>query len=155
MQKKLQQNENKPIMLECGDAVCSFCIQHYKEATLKDEIKCPHCCNMTKSMNRVVKQLIPKDGIQENITNFNRAPAIGEFEVMIRTKDNEIFPIKVTKEMTVGKLKDLIYEQKGYNKNEFDLAFRKPLIELGKTLEFYKIIRKVTLTQISNVHGGR
>jgi hypothetical protein len=61
----------------------------------------------------------------------------------------------VTKEMTIGELKEKIQNEKGFDSSQFDLAFRKPLTQLNQTLEYYRIVKTVTITQISNVHGGK
>ena len=56
--------------------------------------------------------------------------------------------------MTIGELKEKIETEKGFDSSQFDLAYRKPLTQLDKTLEYYKIVKTVTITQISNVLGG-
>ena len=56
--------------------------------------------------------------------------------------------------MTIGQLKDKIEREKGYNKRNFVLAFKKPLNDNSKTLESYGITKTVTITQISTVEGG-
>lgn len=156
--KKLyNKNENKPIILSCGDTLCSSCIKSYKEFLNKDEFECPKCCNMTKSLNVENKAAYPKEGTVDTTNNsiINQPAVEGEFEIMIRPKGEiEKYSMKVTKNMTVQQLKKKIQKEKGYNINNFDLAFRRPLADLDKTLESYGITKKVTLTQISNVHGG-
>ena len=154
--KRFNNNENTPMILKCGDSCCSSCINKFKEILEKDEFECSLCCHQTKSTNIKNKQLIPK----ENVSNLNKslkASVHGEFEIYIRIKSNtgsEKFSIFVRKEMTIGELKEKIQNEKGFDSSQFDLAFRKPLTQLNKTLEYYKIVKTVTITQISNVHGG-
>ena len=112
---------------------------------------------MTKSLNVENKAAYPKEGTVDTTNNsiINQPAVEGEFEIMIRPKGEiEKYSMKVTKNMTVRQLKNKIQKEKGYNINNFDLAFRRPLADLDKTLESYGITKKVTLTQISNVHGG-
>ena len=150
-------NKNTPMILECGDSCCSSCINKFEEILSKNEFECSLCCHMTKSSNIINKQLIPK----ENSSNFGKslkASIRGQFEIYIRIKSNtgsEKFSIFVTKEMTIGELKEKIQNEKGFDSSQFDLAFRKPLTQLNQTLEYYKIVKTVTITQISNVHGGK
>lgn len=155
--KKLyNRNDNKPIILSCGDTLCSACIKNYKEILHKEEFECPKCCNNTKSLNVENKAAYPKEGTVDTSSQvLNAAPIEGEFEILIRPKaDLDKYTMKVTKDMTIGQLKNKIQKEKGYNVNQFDLAFKRPLIDLNKTLESYGITKKVTLTQISNVIGG-
>ena len=144
----------RPIMLSCGDTICSSCINSYKEALKKDEFECPKCCNISKSLNIENKQAYPKDNAQIQQNN-NQIPIEGEFEIFIRPKNaQEKYSIKVTKKMTIAQLKEKIETEKGINPRNFQLAFKKPLTDLKKTLEEYKIVKTVTLTQISIVEGG-
>lgn len=153
-QNMYNKNQNIPIILSCGDTLCSSCIKNYKDAMKKDVFECPKCCNDTHSLNIENKSLYQKDNMT-NANNNSRTPINGEFEIFIRPKGEvEKYSIKVTKSMTVGQLKDKIEKEKGYNKKYFTLAFTRPLNEESKTLEFYKITRTVTLTQISFVQGG-
>jgi hypothetical protein len=155
--KKVYNNsENTPMILECGDSCCSSCIKKFEEILSKDEFECSLCCHMTKSSNIKNKQLIPKENSSNN-KNL-KASIRGEFEIYIRIKSNtgsEKFSLFVTKEMTIGELKEKIQNEKGFDSSQFDLAFRKPLTQLNQTLEYYRIVKTVTITQISNVHGGK
>jgi hypothetical protein len=144
------------MILECGDSCCSSCIKKFEEILSKDEFECSLCCHMTKSSNIKNKQLIPKENSSNN-KNL-KASIRGEFEIYIRIKSNtgsEKFSLFVTKEMTIGELKEKIQNEKGFDSSQFDLAFRKPLTQLNQTLEYYRIVKTVTITQISNVHGGK
>lgn len=147
---------NKPIILSCGDTLCSSCVNNYKNFLNKDEFECPKCCNMTKSLNVENKSAYPKENTAApSNTNNNPNPVTGEFEILIRPKGEfEKYTMKVTKSMTVRQLKNKIQREKNYNINNFDLAFKRPLIPLDNTLESFGITKKVTLTQISNVSGG-
>jgi len=154
--KGYNNNENTPMLLECGDSCCSSCINKFHEILCKDEFECSLCCHMTKSTKIRNKQLIPKEKAS-NLAKSLKASIRGEFEIYIRIKSNtgsEKFSIFVTKEMTIGELKEKIQNEKGFDSSQFDLAFRKPLTQLNQTLEYYRIVKTVTITQISNVHGG-
>ena len=154
--KTYNKNDNKPIILSCGDTLCSSCIKSYKEILDKEEFECPKCCNYTKSLNIENRSAYPKEETtaQQNV-NDNPNPVTGEFEIFIRPKgDLEKYSMMVTKNMTVRQLKNKIQREKNYNINNFDLAFKKPLIPLDNTLASFGITKKVTLTQISNVIGG-
>jgi len=155
--KNYNNGDNKPMILECGDTLCLACIKRYKEALNKAEFECPHCCNPTKSTTIPNKNLIPKNGSVSNSSfNPNQSPAEGEFEIFIKPKDNTPkFSMRVTKNMTISQLKSKLQTEKGYNPNQFDLAYKRPLKNLSNTLESYGIKNTCTLTQISNVIGGK
>lgn len=149
--------ENRPIILSCGDSLCSNCIKKYKEIYKKDSFECPNCCNETQSTNIENKSLYPKEN--EVISNNSvRAQQPGEFEIYIRPKGNDAndkkYTIIVYKSMTIGQLKQKINDEKGYDKNLFTLAYTRPLTDESKTIESYGITRTVTLTQISKFRGG-
>jgi hypothetical protein len=155
--KAYNNSENTPMILDCGDSCCSSCIKKFEEILSKDEFECSLCCHNTKSSGIKNKQLIPK-GNASNCAKNLKASIRGEFEIYIRIKSNtgsEKFSIFVTKEMTIGELKEKIQNEKGFDSSQFDLAFRKPLTQLNQTLEYYRIVKTVTITQISNVHGGK
>ena len=67
-----------------------------------------------------------------------------EFEIFIRTRGGEKIILKVNKTMTISQLKNNIFEEYGYNKENYTISFKKPLNDMSKTLEFYGI-RKVLL----------
>ena len=155
--KAYNNSENTPMILDCGDSCCSSCIKKFEEILSKDEFECSLCCHNTKSSGIKNKQLIPKENASNCAKNL-KASIRGEFEIYIRIKSNtgsEKFSIFVTKEMTIGELKEKIQNEKGFDSSQFDLAFRKPLTQLNQTLEYYRIVKTVTITQISNVHGGK
>ena len=77
-----------------------------------------------------------------------------KFKIIIKEKDSSIFSLEVSKSMTVEQLKDMIQREKGYNKNSYELAFKKPLTDLSKTLEYYGIIRTVTVSMTDFMKGG-
>ena len=148
-------NENRPFLLECGDTLCLKCIKNYKEALKKDIFECPTCCTNTKSLNVENKMAYPKEGEIVSLNSNIKVPEKGEFEVFIRPKvEADKYSLLVTKTMTIGQLKDKIEREKGYNKKNFALAFKKPLNDDSKTLESYGITKTVTITQISVVEGG-
>ena len=145
-------NENRPFLLECGDTLCLKCIKNYKEALEKDTFECPTCCTNTKSLNVENKMAYPKEGEIVSLNSNIKVPEKGEFEVFIKTPFGSKYSLLVTKTMTIGQLKDKIEREKGYNKNNFALAFKKVLYD-SKTLESYGITKTVTITQISCLLG--
>ena len=145
-------NENRPFLLECGDTLCLKCIKSYKEALEKDIFECPTCCTSTKSLNVENKMAYPKEGEIVSLNSNIKVPEKGEFEVFIKTPFGSKYSLLVTKTMTIGQLKDKIEREKGYNKNNLILAFKKPLYD-SKTLESYGITRTVTISQISCLVG--
>ena len=145
-------NENRPFLLECGDTLCLKCIKNYKEALEKDIFECPTCCTNTKSLNVENKMAYPKEGEIVSLNSNIKVPEKGEFEVFIKTPFGSKYSLLVTKTMTIGQLKDKIEREKGYNKDNFALAFKKPLYD-SKTLESYGITKTVTITQISGLLG--
>lgn len=147
-----KKDTNKPIILSCGDTICSSCISFYRSAENKNKFDCPICCNIAESKNIENKGLYPKGNIS-NAPSSNFAPVEGEFEVNIKLLNNERITIRVTKEMTIETLKNKIAEEKGINKKNLFLTFRKPLNN-KKTLEFYGIKKEVTIMQTTNEFGG-
>lgn len=150
--------ENRPIMLSCGDSLCSNCINEYTKIYKKDSFECPNCCNETKSLKVENKSLYPKEN--EVISNNTvRIQHPGEFEIYIRPKgtnsNDQKYTIIVTKSMTIEQLKQKINDEKGYDKNHFTLTYTRPLTDYSKTLEYYGITRTVTITQISIYKGGK
>ena len=77
-----------------------------------------------------------------------------EFEIYIRTRRGEKIILKVKKTMTISQLKNKIFEEYGYNKETYELAFIKPLIDASKTLEFYGIKKTVIISMIHSFTGG-
>lgn len=149
-----EKEKHMPILLTCGDALCVSCVKYMKDALKKDEFDCPKCCNPTKSTGIEKTVAYPPPGtVAETIT---RAPAVGEFEVLIRPQGEEgNYPMRVTKTMTVGQLKKKIKEQNNFPPNiEITLTFRRPLTNDDNTLESYGITKTVVITQISFVRGG-
>ena len=150
---KYNKTEHIPYMLECGDTLCSKCINHYTAAYKKEEFKCPDCCNITKSLKKINKACFPKEDAP--IANNNSpAPVGNEFEVTIKFLDGTRQLFRVTKSMTVAQLTKLVSQSKGINENELKLSFKQPLNDKSKTLEFYKIIKPVTIPQVDYLKGG-
>ena len=147
-------NENKPIILTCGDTLCLYCIKYNQEAIKKDEFDCPKCCNLTQSSGIENKAAYPPEGTVA--PTIQRAAAVGEFEVLIRPQgETEKYPMRVTKTMTIGELKKKIKEKNNFPPNiEITLTFRRPLTKDSNTLESYGITKQVVITQISIVKGG-
>lgn len=146
-------NENRPFILECGDTLCLKCIKSYKEVLKKDIFECPTCYTDTKSLNVENKMAYPKEGEIVSLNSNIKVPEKAEFEVFIKTPfGRDKYSLLVTKTMTIGQLKDKIEREKGYNKNNFTLAFKKPLYD-SKTLESYGITRTVTISQMPCLLG--
>jgi len=146
-----------PMMLDCGDNACNSCIQKLKSIYNKDEFECPSCCKKNaKSLNIECKAAYPNEEELNKNANNNHVSSEGEFEVYIREKNSTStkIAIKVTKNMTIGQLKGKIKKEKGIDSDNFELAFKKPLTDLRKTLENYGITKPVTITQISKLEGG-
>ena len=148
--KQYNKNINKPIILTCGDTICNACINNYKESLQKDEFECPKCCSNVKSMNIENKSAYPK------IQNLKIESSIDhEFEIWIRRVfDKQKIILNVKKTMTISQLKDKIKEKYGYNKESYELAFKKPLLNKYETLEFYGITKSVTISMINKLEGG-
>ena len=155
---KFNKTDHIPYILDCMDTLCSKCVNHYvesytKEGVPKGEFKCPECCNTTKSTNKINKACLPKDNAPIN-NNANAAPIGNEFEVTIKFLDGSRTNFRVTKTMTVAQLISKISQEKGINANQLKLAFKMPLNETSKTLEFYKITKPVTIMQVDYLKGG-
>ena len=154
--KKYNKTENQPFLLTCGDTMCLKCINYYKEALKKEEFECRVCCNNTKSSGIMNKNAIPSDDDKEkNENKDNKSSSTdGFFEIMIKQKNGQQFSIKVKKEYTIKEVKDIIKKEKDISPLSYNLAFKTPLTDLNKTLEFYKITQTVTLIQVAYLQGG-
>ena len=154
--KKYNKEENKPYILECGDTMCLKCINYYKEALKKEEFECRECCNNTKSSGIMNKAISLEDAKEtnENNNNKNNNSTDGFFEIMIKPKNDQKFSIKVKKDYTINQVKQIIFKEKNMPTESYHLAFKKPLSELDKTLEYYGITTTVTLIQVANLVGG-
>lgn len=150
--EEYDKNTRKAFILLCGHSACSQCIKFYKEAK-KETFECGKCCNQTKSANIENKSLYPKkkEKPKENVLK----PQKDEFEVYIRKKDKqEKFSVLVKKNMKLQELINLIEIQENISPTSYDLCFKKPLLELDKTLEQYGISKTVTITMITKFDGG-
>ena len=151
---KYKKNERIPYLLSCDDIICSKCIKFNKEVSAKEEFKCPICCNENiNSLNKEIKALYPPDD-EPTVANLNTGSVQKEFEIIIKFLDRTRFAIKVFKDMKVGQLISNIAKQKGINEKNLILAYKQPLKEQDRTLEFYKITGPVTLMQINCLVGG-
>lgn len=151
---KYNSQDNKPILLDCGDTMCLKCINYYKEALLKESFECPNCCTKNAKSTNIMNKAVPLNNSNETTNSTSESSADGFFEVTIRTKNSDEFLIPVKKEYTIKKLKEEIKRVKNMDPLEYELAFKKPLLDLNKTLEQYNITGPVTIIQTSNVKGG-
>lgn len=150
--KKYNNQENKPYILTCGDTMCLKCINYYKEALGKETFECPDCCCKDAKSSGIFNKNVPLNNKDEINQNSNTNNADGFFDLIIREKNGGKFNIKVKKEYTIKKVKEIIKTERNIQEN-YELAFKSPLLD-DKTLEFYKITSTVTITQISNLKGG-
>lgn len=151
---KYKKNERIPYLLSCDDIICSKCIKFNKEVSAKEEFKCPICCNeKIISLNKEIKALYPPDD-EPTVANLNTGSVQGEFEITIKFLDRTRLVVKVNKDLKVGQLISNVARQKGINERHLFLAFKQPMKEKDKTLEFYKITSSVTLMQVNNLDGG-
>ena len=152
---KFNKTEYIPYLLECGDTLCIKCINYYTTSYKKEEFQCPDCCcgKTTKSLKKINKACLPKGNAPIN-NNINPAPVGNVFEVTIKFLDGTRNLFRVTKNMTVAELIKQISQEKGINEGLLQLSFKKPLNKKDKTLEFYKIIKPVTIQQVDFLHGG-
>lgn len=152
---QFDKNNRKAFILECGDSACSECIKFFKESG-KEQFECGKCCNNTKALK------VENKSLYRNVSNQNNNRSLiaekDEFEIYIRKKntndEDDKFPFLVKKTMKIRELKDKIKEQKNIEPNTYELAFKKPLSDLNKTLEAYQINKTVTVTMISIFEGG-
>lgn len=145
--------ENKPYIMECGDTICLKCINNYQEALKKETFECPTCCNETKSSGILNKSIVLNNNSNQ-IENQNNGSTDGFFELLIRNKTSqERISIRVKKEYTIRKVKDILLKEKNIPIQNYHLAFKKPLND-DNTLESYGITKTVTITQISDLVGG-
>ena len=149
--KKYNEYENKLILLICGDTLCLRCINYYKEALRKDVFECRIYGTNTKSTG-VIKMMAYKKDI--DIPDIPTSFLYDKFEILIKCKNGEKYSFKVTKTMTIGELKDKIKKEIGINKDNYELVYKRPLLDLSKTLEYYGINKTETLIMISNFVGG-
>ena len=152
---KYNSDENKPILLDCGDTMCLKCIKFYKESLRKETFECANCCKKDAKSTDIMNKYVPLNNSNETTTSNSTASADGFFELTIRTKKGDEFFIAVKKEYTIKKLKEEIKKVKNIEPSDYEFAFKKPLLDKDKTLEQYGITGPVTITQISNVIGGR
>ena len=152
---KYNSDENKPILLDCGDTMCLKCIKYYKESLRKDTFECANCCKKDAKSTNIMNKAVPLNNSNETTTSNSTASADGFFEVTIRTKNGDEFFIAVKKEYTLKELKEEIKKVKNIEPSEYEFAFKKPLLDMNKTLEQYGITGPVTIIQTSNVEGGR
>ena len=157
--EKYNKEENKPFMLKCGDSLCLRCINYYKTEIGKEIFECPICCNETNStgiMNKAFRldDAKEKNEKKDNNNNNNNDSMNGFFEVTIKSKNSKTFTIKVRKEYTINQVKQIIFEEKKIPPENYNLSWKRPLIQLDKTLENYGITKTVTIIQISNLIGG-
>ena len=143
------EDKYKPFLLSCGDTLCQICINFYKESLGSEEFECPICCYpKAKSTNVSNKAAIKK----KQISNINNNSLENdEFYIYIQTKWGCKFSLVVKKTMTINQIKEKIIEQEGCK--FFDLAFKKPLYDGSKTLEFYGITKQVTISMITERAG--
>ncbi len=151
---KYNSDANKPILLDCGDTMCLKCIDYYKESLQKDSFECPNCCKKNAKSTNIMNKAVPLNNSNETTTNTSAPSADGFFEVTIRTKNGDEFLIAVKKEYTIRKLKEEIKRVKNIEPTDYEFAFKKPLLDMNKTLEQYNITGPVTIIQTSNVEGG-
>ena len=104
--KEYNDGENIPMLLECGDSCCSSCINKLNEILYKDEFECSLCCRMTKSTKIKNRHLIPKKS-SSNLANKLKASK--------SNTGSEKFSVFVTKEKTIGELKEKIQNEKGFD----------------------------------------
>jgi len=152
---KYNSDENKPILLDCGDTMCLKCIKFYKESLRKETFECANCCKKDAKSTDIMNKYVPLNNSNETTTSNSTASADGFFELTIRTKKGDEFFIAVKKEYTLKELKEEIKKVKNIEPSDYEFAFKKPLLDKDKTLEQYGITGPVTITQISNVIGGR
>ena len=131
--------------------MCLKCISYYKEALRKETFECPDCCTKDVKSSGIFNKNVPLNN-QDEIKKSSSNNTDGFFELIIREKNGSRFSIKVKKEYTIRKVKEIIKIERNIQEN-YELAFKSPLSD-DKTLEFYKITSTVTITQISNLKGG-
>ena len=147
---EFNKNKNKPIVLSCGDSMCSNCIE-YIETALKNKFFECYVCNEKVSSTNIINKCIyniSKEKDNSNINNINK-----EFNVVIRSSHFYKFELLVTKDMTVKQLREKIAEKEHININNINLAFKRPLND-DKTLEFYGITKTVAITMLPKLTGG-
>lgn len=151
---KFERNQRIPFLLNCNDVICSECIKFNIEIYNKgEELECPICCNVTKSTKTEIKALYPVSD-EEKIINANQGSVQGEFDILIKLLNREALKVKTNKNMTIGELIRIVARQKGINETQFHLAFKQPLRDKNKTLEYYQITDNVTLMQVNTLEGG-
>ena len=124
----------------------------YKVALLKDAFECPNCCNITKSTGVINIMAYNKEW---DIPTISTSFLNDNVEILIHSKIRQKYPFIVSKTMTLGGLKEKIQKEKGINKDDFHLSFKRPLIDSSTTLEYYGINKRVTLIMISVLNDDR
>ena len=85
---KFDNNNNKPLLLTCGDTICSSCINYTETVLNKKFFEYPVCVNRVSSTN-----IINKSKLKENL-NFDEMNK--EFPILIRYTDCQKIELLVT-----------------------------------------------------------
>ena len=78
----------------------------------------------------------------------------GFFTIKVRLLNGDRIEINVRKDYTIQKLKEIIQNKINIPEKEMIFAFRKPLNNEEKTLEYYDITRSVSILQTCSESGG-
>ena len=85
---------------------------------------------------------------------MNSENSDGFFKIYVKLFNGDRIEINVRKDYTIQKLKEIIQDETNISKDRLYLAFKKPLEDEKKTLEYYDITRSVSIFQTCSESGG-
>ncbi|OMJ65168.1 hypothetical protein SteCoe_38962 [Stentor coeruleus] len=131
------------VKLQCSHTICNYCINFSKK--FDNTFRCPQCAVVTNNVNSVeifetIKRILIAKSKNIKIDEQKNQTSDDMFFILIRNLNNRSFEIKVNKNETVAKLKDLINEVEGVEPKTQWLLYNEISMQDEKKLKEYCIM---------------
>ncbi|OMJ67382.1 hypothetical protein SteCoe_35475 [Stentor coeruleus] len=149
--------KNLALKLQCSHTICKLCINISKRPD--NSLICPQCSKVTSNANSIeicetiMRILIAKSEYLK--LDEQESQSSGDIIFMlIRNLNNRSFEIKINRNETVNKLKDLIYKVEGIEPKSQWLLYNGYSLQDEKQLKDYCILNGHIVSLVYRSFGG-
>lgn len=149
--------KNQAVKLQCSHTLCKYCIDFSKKPD--NTFSCPQCFKVTKYADSIevcetIRRILMAKSRNLEIDQRENQSFDDMILILIRSMNNRSFEIKINRNETVKRLKDLVKEVEGVEPKAQWLLYNGIALDDEKKLKEYNIMNGHIVSLVFRSLGG-